>query len=219
MGRRPAGTLALGIVVLAVALLGAGATASASPGTALLAGIPQRGTVLGQPAAPATLVLWEDLGCTHCRNLMEAAFPTIVRDYVRPGLLKVDFRGLGVVRPASRPALLYALAAGRQNRLWHVVELFYERQSDLETLVNDAAVRRLVRGVRGLDATRLVRDAKSLGVRRQADAVVAEANRREVPGTPWFFVRVGTGPLQVVRPAAYTGPAIAAMLDAALGRS
>jgi protein-disulfide isomerase len=209
--------LVAAVVASAVAATGTSA-ASGSPGTALLAGIPQRGTVLGRPDAPATLIIWEDLGCSHCRRLMAAAFPTIVRKYVRPGTLKVDFRGLGVIQPASRPALLYALAAGRQNRLWHVVELFYEGQDRLAALVNDAAVRKLVRGVRGLDVNRLLRDAKAAGVRRQANATLAEANRLSVPGTPWFFFTMGNGPLMPVGPRALDGPSVAAMLDAALGR-
>lgn len=204
----------------AAALVGAPpSTASiASPGTALLAGIPQRGTVLGRPSAPLTLVIYEDLGCPHCRDLMANGFPTIVREFVRPGRVKVDFRGLGVVTPASGPALRYALAAGRQNKLWHVAELFYENQDRLDRLVSDAAVRRLTRDVRGLDRARLVRDAKSAAVRRQADAVLAEAQRRGVPGTPWLFVqRRGEQPVPV-QVAAFTPEVFRAMLKAALRR-
>ena len=52
-------------------------------------------------------------------------------------------------------------------------------------------MKRLVRGVAGLDAVRLVADAKSLSVRKQVAAHAAEAIRRDVPGTPWFFVKVG----------------------------
>ena len=43
-------------------------------------------------------------------DYMKLAFPTILNDYVRPGLVKVDFRGLGVVTRASEPALRYVLA-------------------------------------------------------------------------------------------------------------
>lgn len=205
---------------VAVALVGASpsAASSASPGTALLAGIPQQGTVLGRPTAPLTLLIYEDLGCPHCRDLMVDAFPTVVREFVRPGRIKVDFRGLGVVTPASGPALLYALAAARQNRLWHVAGLFYENQDRLDRLVNDAAVRRLTRDVRGLDGKRLVRDAKSAAVRRQANAVLAEAQRRGVPGTPWLFVqRRGEQPVPV-QVAAFTPEVFRAMLKAALRR-
>jgi protein-disulfide isomerase len=219
--RSAAAALAIAAVACAAAaIVGAvpAAASSTSPGTALLAGIPQKGTVLGRADARLTLLVYEDLGCPHCRSLMTDAFPTVVREFVRPGRVKVDFRGLGVVAPASGPALLYALAAGRQNRLWHVVELFYENQDRLDRLVNDAAVRRLTRDVRGLDGKRVVRDARSASVRRQANAVLAEAQRRGVPGTPWLFVqRRGEQPVPV-QVAAFTPEVFRAMLKAALRR-
>jgi protein-disulfide isomerase len=207
-------------VCAAAALAGTSGVAAApgSPGTALLAGIPQSGTVLGRPGASVTLLIYEDLGCPHCRDLMRGAFPTVVREFVRPGRVRVDFRGLGVVTPWSRPALLYALAAGRQDRLWHVAELYYENQERIDRLVTDAAVRRLVRGVRGLDGARMVRDAKSPAVRRQADALLAEAQQRGVPGTPWLFVQRRGEPPVPVQVRAFTPAVFRGMLNAALGR-
>lgn len=205
------------VAVLAVAVAyPAAVAAGASPGLAVIAGIPQRGTVLGATSAPATLIVYEDLGCPHCRELMLDAFPTIVREYVRPGRLKVEFRGLGYVTPQSRPALLYALAAARQQRLWQVVTLYYENQSRLGKLVSDTSVRALTRGVKGLDSARLVRDARSKQVVALANAMDAEARRRDVPGTPWFLVKVGQGQAKIVQPAAFSPEAMRTMLDNAL---
>jgi protein-disulfide isomerase len=209
----------VGVLLAAAALsLVIAAGIGASPGTLLIGGIPQRGTMLGAKSATVTLIQFEDLGCTHCNDFMENAFPTIVRDYVRPGLVKVDFRGLGVVTRASEPALRYTIAASRQKKLWQVAQLFYENQSRLNELATDRGVRRLLGGVPGLDVKRLIADAKSRSVRKQVVAHAAEANRRAVPGTPWFFVKVGTGPPTVVRPAAYDGDAFSVILDQALGR-
>jgi protein-disulfide isomerase len=216
MSRRRSPIAALfAIVALALAVT---AAAGASPGTALVDGIPQRGTVLGSKAAPVTLIQFEDLACSHCADYMEHAFPTIVDEYVRLGLVKVDFRGLDIVSRQSGPALRYTLAAGRQNKLWQVAELFYENQSKLKDVTTDRGVRKLVSGVKGLNATRLIADAKSPAIRKQADAHLAEAERRDVPGTPWFLVKVGTGAPKVVRPEAYSGDAFRTILDKALGR-
>jgi protein-disulfide isomerase len=211
--RRAAVVLAGAAVVLVTA---AGGTAS--PGTALIDGIPQRGTVLGQKRATVTLIQFEDLACTHCKTYMQEAFPTIIRDYVRTGLVKVDFRGIGVVTRASEPALRYALAASRQNKLWQVVSLFYENQGSLNELATDKGVKRLVKSQPGINPARLVADAKSLSVRKQANAHASEAIRRNVPGTPWFFVKVGDAPPTLVKPEAFDGEAFSAILDDALGR-
>lgn len=211
-----------GRVLLAAVAAGAAlmivATVGASPGTDLVAGIPQRGTVLGQKTATVTLIQFEDLACDHCNDYMKLAFPTIVTDYVRPGLVKVDFRGLGVISRASEPALRYVLAASRQRKLWQLTELYYENQAHLNELATDKGVRRLARQIPGLNANRLILDAKSLSVRKQVAAHAAEADRRKVPGTPWFFVKVGDAPPKLVRPTDYSGEAFATLLDEALGR-
>jgi protein-disulfide isomerase len=208
--------LVAGALSLAIAT-GIGAS-NGSPGTALVDGIPQRGTVLGAKTATVTLIQFEDLGCAHCQEYMAGAFPTIVKDYVRTGLVKVDFRGLGVVTRASEPALRYTLAAARQKKLWQVAELFYENQPRLNELATDKGVKRLVSGVRGLNGTLLVADSKTLSVKRQAAAHATEATRRNVPGTPWFFIKVGTAAPKVARPEAYDGESFSALLDDALGR-
>jgi len=208
---------AVALTGLAALLVSVGAS-TASPGTALVDGIPQRGTVLGQTTANVTLIQFEDLACTHCKTYMQDAFPTIIRDYVRTGLVKVDFRGIGVVTRASEPSLRYALAASRQKKLWQVVELFYENQGSLNELATDKGVKRMVKGHPGIDPARLVTDAKSVSVRKQAAAHATEAIRRNVPGTPWFFVKVGDAPPKLVKPDAYDGDAFSAILDDALGR-
>ena len=214
---RPGGRMGVLLGAAALSLVIA-AGLGASPGTVLINGIPQRGTILGEKTATVTLIQYEDLGCSHCNDYTQEAFPTIVRDYVRTGLVKVDFRGLGVVTRASEPAVRYTIAASRQNKLWQVAQLFYENQSKLNELATDRGVKRLVAGVAGLNADRLVADAKTLSVRKQVAAHAAEAHRRNVPGTPWFFVKIGTAAPKVVRPTAYDGDAFKLILDEALGR-
>jgi protein-disulfide isomerase len=209
----------IGVLLGAAALsLVIAAGLGASPGTVLINGIPQRGTILGEKTATVTLIQFEDLACSHCNDYMAEALPTIVRDYVRTGLVKVDFRGLGVVTRASEPAVRYTIAASRQNKLWQVAQLFYENQSKLKELATDRGVERLVAGVAGINAARLVADARTLSVRNQVAAHAAEARRRNVPGTPWFFVKIGTAAPKAVRPAAYDGDAFKVILDEALGR-
>ena len=151
---------------------------------------------------------------------MEEAFPTIVRDYVRTGLVKVDFRGLGVVTRASEPALRYTLAASRQKKLWQVVELFYENQAQAERARHRQGREAARQGDRRASIpVRLVADAKSLSVRRgRSPRTPPRRSRRNVPGTPWFFVKVGDAPPKLVKPAAYDGESFSAILDDALGR-
>lgn len=112
---------------------GGGATtgvelAGADETRALLQGIPQDGTAIGAADAPVTLVEFADLQCPYCAQWATDAFPDLVEEYVRPGKLRIEFRGLTFIGPDSEKALRAALSAGEQARLWHVVELLYQNQ-------------------------------------------------------------------------------------------
>lgn len=91
-------------------------------------GIPQAGAALGNPNAPVTLVEYADLQCPYCAEWTRRTLPVLVDDYVRADKLRIVFRGLAFIGPDSERALRAAFAAGRQNRLWDVVEALYLRQ-------------------------------------------------------------------------------------------
>ena len=124
------GALVLGGSLIAASRLGAeeAAAPKAEPLPSLLDGIPQSGTALGSPKAPVTLVEYADLQCPYCAEWTHRAFPTLVDRYVRQGEVRIVFRGLAFLGPDSDRALRTAVAAGRENRLWHVVEGLYHRQ-------------------------------------------------------------------------------------------
>ena len=100
--------LVAGGVVIATMFTGSGGS-SANPtalmgvadNEALFAGIPQHGNVLGSPKAPVTLVEYADLQCPYCAYWSRSTFPVLVRDYVRPGRVKLVFRGLAFLGPDS----------------------------------------------------------------------------------------------------------------------
>jgi protein-disulfide isomerase len=57
-----------------------------------------------------------------------SAFATIVRDYVRPGKVRLVFSGMAFVGPDSERGLRFALAGGRQGKLWDTIHLLYASQ-------------------------------------------------------------------------------------------
>jgi hypothetical protein len=115
--------------VLAIARPGArGGQGSQRTAGAAFAGIPEHGTLLGHPRAPATLLEFADLQCPFCAEYARDALPGLLRDWVRPGRLRLDLRLVAFIGPDSTRAARTAGAAALQDRLWQFSELFYLNQ-------------------------------------------------------------------------------------------
>ena len=159
---------------------------------ALIKGIPQQGSILGRPTAPTRMLQYEDLQCPICKEYTDAAFPTVIDEYVRTGRLKLDFRGLAFLGDDSQKALRIALAAGKQNKLWDVAGLFYANQGvENSGWVTDELVDEILAEVPGLDAAKVKADAKSEEITKELATIQAEASANGVQGTPAFFIATG----------------------------
>ena len=213
---------------LAVALIGAHAltssgqtkpeAAQASGETALLLdGIPQSGTVLGRPDAPATLVEYGDLQCPYCAAWATGALPELVRDYVRPGKLRIEFRGLAFLGPDSDAGLRAALAAGDQGKLWHLVDLLYRNQgAENSGWLTDHLLRQVGTSVPGLDVERML-DGRA-ATHQELEAAKAAAIAAGVEGTPAFQVGRTGGTLRRVEISALDAAALRPAIESALAR-
>lgn len=219
--------VAVAIAVMAALVIGAillsggdddGASNGPATGsTALVDGIPQDGTLLGDPEATVVLLQYEDLQCPVCQRYTDAGFRTIVEEYVRPGEVRVDFRGLDFLGDDSTKALRAVLAAANQDRAWQMVELLYANQgAENSGWVTDELLRELAGEIEGLDVEKMFADAGTAEITAQIAAVAEEAVERQVQGTPWFFVKIGDDEPYEVQPTSLEGDAFRPILDDAL---
>jgi protein-disulfide isomerase len=154
---------------------------------ALLAGIPQQAAVLGRKDAPVTLVEFADLQCPYCAQWSATAFDDIVRDYVRPGKVKLVFGGLSFLGADSERGLRFALAAGRQGQLWNIVHLLYANQgAENSGWLNDDVLRRVGDTTPGLQVDQAFDDASSQRVSDDVAAIKSQASALGIQGTPSF---------------------------------
>src|SRR5262249_15227950 len=93
-------------------------TTPAAGSSDVFAGVPQNGDTLGKASAPATLTVFEDPQCPYCRQWSVDTLPTVVRDFVRTGKVRLVYRGIEIIGPDSEPGLRAIFAAGAQNKLW-----------------------------------------------------------------------------------------------------
>ena len=205
--------------VLAIARPGARGNAQASKGTVVaeFAGIAQKGTLLGGPQAPATLVEFADLQCPFCAQYALDALPGLVRDWVRPGRLRLDLRLVSLIGPDSTRAARMAGAAALQNRIWQFSELFFLNQgTENSGYVTPAFLRAIATATPGLNVQHALDTRGSDSVTAQLRRADQSADQLHVSWTPSFFlVRPGHAPVPL-HPSALTTEALSSAIEAAL---
>jgi protein-disulfide isomerase len=190
--------VAAALVIISVATCGGGT--SAAPSTAqpaaltgvaatetMLRGLPQQKNVLGSPKAPVTLVEYADPQCPYCAQWARTALPEIVRDYVRPGRVRIEYRGMAFIGPQSTTGLQAAFAAGNQGRFWHVLELLYANQGGENSGWIDEPLLGAIAGRVGVDTTQFHTDRGSFAVARAVTDSTTQARAAGVSSTPSFF--------------------------------
>jgi protein-disulfide isomerase len=215
-----------GVLVLVTALGGGGNSTTPSASVvggadtaALLRGIPQHGNVLGSPKAPVTLVEYADLQCPYCGEWARQALPEVVHSYMRTGKVRLVFNGMAFVGPDSETGLRAALAAGRQNRLFHVLDLLYRNQGQENTgWVRDSLLRGIGAAVPGLDVTRMLEESGSPAVAAAQSAAAEDAVNHGINSTPSFLAGPTGGTLRPVQVAALDASGITPALDRLLAR-
>jgi protein-disulfide isomerase len=172
---------------------------------ALLLGIPQHGSVLGDQRAPVTLQFFGDLQCRESRQVMLGALPLLIRSWVRAGKLRIRFRSLETdTRSAGGyPEFLAqqaaALAAGRQDKLWNFVDAFYRDQGpEFVGYVNKAFLDRIA-ATAGVEMSSWEEErepadwVRPLGLERHL------AIAMHVPTTPAFLIGSTGGKARLLR--------------------
>ncbi len=204
------------VVIAAVAVSSSGGAKPAPPATtsSLLAGIPERGGVLGDPDAPLAVTEYVDLQCPVCARAAESTLPALIRDEVRAGRVKLAVRTLHFLGPDSERAARVAAGAERQGRLWAFLEAFYARQGiENSGYVTDDFLRDVSRAA-GVDAGAALAQADSAFASRRLEGANADAARLGVSGTPTLTVRRGDEPERLLA----ASPLDAAAVQAELAR-
>jgi protein-disulfide isomerase len=177
----------------------------AAAAQAIFHGVPQSGAGLGRAEAPVTLVEFVDLQCPYCREFEVEALPALVEKHVRSGKLRIEIRGLSFLGPDSERGLRAVLAAGRQDRMFELMELIYYNQgAENSGWLSDELIGAAARSVPGIDVRRLTDDMDSDAVSDLLDDHAAEAERRRVDSTPTLFVGPTGGDLARVQLASPT---------------
>ncbi len=205
-----AGAIVLVVVLVVVSNLGSGKKSvntsnlkMVSSLNAMLGGISQKGTALGNPKAKLTLIEFGDLQCLGCAFFSENVVPELIQNYVRSGNLRIEFEGQTIIDHSHQDSarlLRMALAAAQQNKLWNFVEIVYANQGAEDSgYATDSYLKAIAASVQGLSADK----AFSVSQANTFAAAIAKSKARfdaeHFDGTPSFLLgRTGAKTMQKI---------------------
>ncbi|MEV4421825.1 DsbA family protein [Patulibacter sp. NPDC049589] len=209
-GRIAIGALVLVVVlvavVLAVAPFGDPATKGATRTTVagvrlagvgetqrLFDGVPQNGTLLGDPNAPVTIHEFADLKCPACQMYELRVQPETIATLIRTGQANLRIHFINVIDPGQRTTdgaglmnAAYALAA--KDRMWPFIHLTYFNQGPEDReWADERRLREIASGAPDVvpgDVS--IRQTPATRARTDGDRRLAE--RLGVRATPTVFV-------------------------------
>lgn len=84
---------------------------------------------LGNPEAPVTMLIYEDLGCPNCQTFFEETEPLVLTEFVAQGDVRILIYTLAFVNSQSLPAAEGAACALDQDMFWEYRDKVYNNQS------------------------------------------------------------------------------------------
>jgi protein-disulfide isomerase len=213
--------LAIVVVVVVVVVASSGGsspdttTTTATRPSTTLTGVPQTGDTLGIAGAPATLSVFEDPQCPYCKQWNDEALPAVIRDYVRPGKIKLVYRGIEIIGPNSTKGLRAIYGAAPQNKVWNMVEGLYAQQGEENSgWITDDVIKQAA-ATSHAKADAIFAAMPTAAVTAKLQQAGADAQAIGLQGTPTFILqRPLAAPQQLNAP--LDGPGFEQALNAAL---
>lgn len=142
---------------------------------------------MGQPNAPITVVEYASLTCPHCAHFANDVLPTIEKEFIATGKIRLVYRDF----PLDRLALYASMIARCSGpvRYFSVIENFFAAQEDWATSKDPIAALTKIAETHGMSAN----DVKQcLGDKAVADAVLKQRLEGEkifhIDGTPTLII-------------------------------
>lgn len=150
----------------------------------------QTGNKLGSDDAPAKLIQYEDFRCPHCLSYTINHEGFLIEEFVKEGLLQIEFRHYPVLGDASVRAATGASCAARQDRLFEYANRLFAIQAgqgtDSELYEEDKLI--ALAGDLGLDTDAFAECMAAPDALSQISGDIGAAQAIGFRGTPNFVL-------------------------------
>lgn len=156
----------------------------------LVAGIQQEERTLGDPGAPVTVQVFNDLQCLPCGDYQLENVDPLIEDEVRRGEVKLEFRHFSTGPRNTGLASYGAVAAGLQDYQWHFIELLFRNQDEGEAEgVTDEFLEAIASRIVAFNVEQWQRDFDEPEVREEVEADAELVAELRLPAEPAVIVQ------------------------------
>jgi protein-disulfide isomerase len=187
----------LGVIgVVGIGALGYAATRKDAPAAAERAVDPNlaaeaRGHLIGRPDAPVKIIEFSDFECPYCAQFATVTEPDVRKRLVETGEASFNYYDYPLdMHRNTWPASHAAACAEEQGKFWEMHDRIFAGQNEWNTQATSnpkGVFQGYVREL-GLDAARWEQCFDSQKYLRKIQANKAEGDRRQIRGTPTFYV-------------------------------
>jgi protein-disulfide isomerase len=148
------------------------------------------GRIQGAPNAPVWLVEISDFQCPYCKQWHDETYPTIKREFITPGHVRMAYVNLPLVsiHRHAEPAAHAAMCAAVQNRFWPVHDALFATQNQWNKLDDATAVFDSITLASGVNEAQWRDCMRSRVMQRLLNGDRQRAGMAGVTSTPVFFV-------------------------------
>ena len=155
----------------------------------------------GRVDAPVVMVMWSEFQCPFCGRFARNTEPTLVKQFVDTGILRIEWRDFPYLGPDSTTAAIAGRAAAAQNKFWTFHDALYAKEHRVNQGDLDAAHLRDYAVKAGLDMSRYDADMQAKKGGAQVEADLNQGIALGITGTPAFLINgnplLGAQPKQV----------------------
>ena len=182
----------IGMCVIGVVLIGvfgrggSGASTSAATAATLATPVTANDHVLGDTAAPVTIVEYADFQCPSCKAT-SPVLAKLVAD--EAGKVSVVYRYFPLPQHLNAlPSASAAEAAALQGKFWDMHDKLFAAQTDWENVADTTKIFSDYATAIGLDAAKFAADMKSDVVMARVQQDAADAKQQKLNHTPTIFI-------------------------------
>lgn len=143
--------------------------------------------VKGDENAKVTIVEFSDFECPFCGRFYEDTLPTLLKEYIDTGKVKLYYRHFPLAfHPQAKPLALVAECANEQDKFWEMHDVIFQNNATISSSTMDT-----YKGWAeelGLDTSEFNDCVDTKKYEKDVDADTADGTAAGVSGTPTFYI-------------------------------